>query len=77
MPYADGLWPSTFIGEGEWHVVSPDGCCNALARVERVEDVVKPANHTVVIHEDGSISASPSLVMTSGWHGYLTNGVFT
>ena len=36
-------------------------------------------NHTVVEHEDGTITVSPSILITdrqdnSNWHGYLTKG---
>ena len=30
----------------------------------------------IVEHEDSSITCAPSLVMPSGWHGYLERGVW-
>lgn len=75
MPYSG--WdhkPSFFIGEGEWHVIAPDGLIGALGR--RTKE--KPnADHTWVEHDDGTVTFSPSLVMPSGWHGYLIHGVFS
>lgn len=76
MPYS--MWelgpPPTFIGEGEWHAISPDGGIGAFGRDEKE----KPAAHTITVHEDGSITASPSLVFPNdGWHGFLTRGEFS
>jgi hypothetical protein len=39
------------------------------------------SNHTVIEHEDGMITVSPSILLTQGeggrdWHGYIENGVF-
>ena len=31
---------------------------------------------TVVEHEDGTISATPSLLLIGHWHGFLTKGFF-
>lgn len=74
MPY-DG-WdhkPSFLLGDGEWHLCDPTGRCGAIGRSTRQEPV--PA-HTVTIHDDTSITCSPSLVMPSGWHGFLVHGVW-
>lgn len=48
-----------------WHVVAPDGSGCSL----------NPKIHTVTEHEDGTITVMPSIV-TSTWHGWLTQGVF-
>lgn len=53
-----------FSGDGEWWLKAPDGCLNA------------GRHHAVTVHPDGSASFSPSLVFTSGWHGYLERGVW-
>lgn len=74
MPYA--LWevrPSFFLGDGEWHLMDPTGGMGAAGRVEPG----KPAAHTWTVHEDDSVTFSPSLVMPSGWHGFLQRGVWT
>lgn len=74
MPYSG--WdhkPSFFHGEGEWHIVDPTGGVGAIGRITDEH----PAAHTVEIHEDGSITCNPSLVMPSGWHGWLRRGVFS
>lgn len=74
MPYAN--WkhkPSFFLGEGEWHLIDPDGEIGAFGRT--MPD--RPDPHQVEIHEDGSISVSPSLVMPGGWHGWLRHGELT
>lgn len=70
MPYA--LWPHVprfFDGEGEWHLIGPDGRAGAV-RTERG----KPPTHAVEVHADDTITVRPSLVMPSGWHGFLTRG---
>lgn len=55
---------------GWWEVTCPDGSVGSL----------NPEVHTVVEHEDGTITVTPSLDMSKrkagGWHGYLTRGVF-
>lgn len=48
-----------------WDVRAPDGSTCAL----------NPAIHTVTEHEDGTITAHPSIV-TSTWHGWLERGVW-
>lgn len=66
--------PPFFIGDGEWHLMDPTGGVGAIGRRTRAKPV--PA-HTWVEHEDGSVTFSPSLVMPSGWHGFLRRGVWS
>lgn len=51
-----------------WHAVTPNGLAGNLA------------SHDVVEHEDGTITVSPSILVTQGadisWHGYLERGVW-
>jgi hypothetical protein len=56
---------------GIWHARPPKGNLGGLA------------NHTVTEHEDGTITVSPSILITSEdeggttvWHGYLERGVW-
>lgn len=65
--------PSFFLGEGEWHIIAPDGRIGAVGRITNHTVVA----HTVTIHDDGSITCDPSLIMASGWHGWLIKGVFS
>lgn len=55
---------------GWWQVTTPDGHIGSL----------NPDIHTITEHEDGTITASPSLDMSQrhpgGWHGWLRHGVF-
>jgi hypothetical protein len=42
---------------------------------------IKEGIHTVTVHEDNTITVSPSILMSAGdpkynWHGYLEHGVF-
>jgi len=43
-----------------------------------VVGVVSFANHEVVEHEDGTITVSPSILITAEgqWHGYLEKGIW-
>lgn len=54
---------------GSWYCVPPD-----------TELLGALGNHTVVEHEDGTITVSPSILIShySGtqWHGYLERGVW-
>ncbi len=50
-----------------WYAMAPNGDIGAL-----LESI-----HKVTEHEDFSISVSPSIVMPSGWHGFLRNGVWS
>jgi hypothetical protein len=75
-------WPSCFLGTGEWHLVDPGGGVGAAGRhwietKENGEKVEHLPAHTWVVHEDGTVTFSPSLVMPSGWHGFLQRGVWT
>lgn len=49
-----------------WYAVDPTGGAGAIIR----------ANHVTTEHDDGTITCSPSLVMPSGWHGFLERGVW-
>ena len=49
-----------------WLLVDPTGGAGSII----------PENHVVTEHADGTITASPSLVMPSGWHGYLERGIW-
>jgi hypothetical protein len=52
---------------GKWHGVTPNGlACNL-------------GNHTIVEHDDRTITVKPSIIVTDGrssWHGHLTKGVW-
>jgi hypothetical protein len=56
---------------GWWQVCAPDGSQGSIS----------PEKHTVIEHEDGTITVSPSLdwsQRTPGkWHGWLKQGVWT
>jgi len=74
MPYI--LWdskPDSFVGDGEWHLMDPTGGVGAIGRIL----IDKPAAHTWEEHEDGSVTFHPSLVMPSGWHGFMNHGIWT
>lgn len=63
--------PPFVVGDGEWHLIDPTGGIGAVRTVEN------RGHHTWVEHEDGTVTFSPSLVMPSGWHGWLRNGVWS
>lgn len=56
-----GVYPR---GDHVWYAVAPDGKAGAIV------------THDVTVHDDGVISCHPSLVMPSGWHGFLQFGVW-
>ena len=51
-----------------WYARCPDGSCANLR------------SHTVIIHEDGTITVSPSILTSTAekqlWHGFLERGVW-
>jgi hypothetical protein len=55
---------------GYWLVCSPTGGVGSLEK------------HTVIEHDDGTITVNPSILITSNWqpqhnwHGYLEHGVW-
>lgn len=55
--------------DGHWYAVTPTGLFAGLA------------NHTIVEHEDGTITVSPSILVRAGtageWHGFLVHGVWS
>ena len=77
------LPPDLAVGDywydtGSWHVACalwPDG------DVSHITDfaIANLAAHTVVEHEDGTITVSPSILVSSPhrgqWHGFLERGV--
>jgi len=52
-----------------WVITAPNGmqCC------------IDPKIHQIEEHEDGTLSISPSILISwgKGWHGFLKRGVFT
>jgi len=62
-----GRWAAD---KGNWYACVPDGKCANLSA------------HAVTEHEDGSITVSPSILVTQRgelppeWHGYLERGVW-
>jgi hypothetical protein len=72
MPYDRWTYRPPFAtGDGEWHLIDPTGHIGAVRAIEN------KGVHTWQVHEDGSVTFSPSLVMPSGWHGLLVRGVWT
>lgn len=62
-------WKTVHLnGNEEWYGCTPSGWIGSLRA------------HTIVEHEDGTISVTPSILVHEGaaerrqWHGYLTNG---
>jgi hypothetical protein len=77
-PSEEGQYPFPRLQPGEygkgrdrvWYCVPPDW------------DNARPGNlgaHSITEHEDGTITASPSILISDGqgysWHGYLERGV--
>lgn len=58
------------MSNGTWHGCTPNGHGCSLAK------------HTVIEHEDGTITVSPSILVSDArgevelWHGYLERGVW-
>jgi hypothetical protein len=68
--YRIALSPCSY-GEikGHWYATTPNGLFGNLG------------SHTVVEHEDGTITVSPSILVQKrldglSWHGYLERGVW-
>lgn len=61
--------PVEIDGKRTWHCVTPNGHAGNLAA------------HDVTEHEDGTITVSPSILVSNPqqgelWHGYLERGVW-
>lgn len=63
------------LGKTLWMMKAPNG----------EEGAIDQTKHTVVEHEDGTITVSPSILIyphrtidghTPGWHGYLERGIW-
>lgn len=71
VPWPEGLFkPGEYAqhADGFWYGETPNGhSCNLRG-------------HTVVEHEDGTITVSPSILVYQGkkelWHGFLERGVW-
>lgn len=55
--------------DGTWWIVPPDYVLGTISK------------HTITEHEDGTITVSPSILMTAGendpgWHGFLERGIW-
>lgn len=51
---------------GYWILIAPNGTTGML----------NPAVHSIVEHDDGTITVTPSIVFHD-WHGHLTEGVWS
>lgn len=67
MKASDGIW---------WcHVPIPNSTTGKAA----ADAMGALSDHTVIEHEDGTITVSPSILMdhgAGGWHGYLEHGIW-
>jgi hypothetical protein len=68
--FAEGDYAKHISDEGKvWWECRPPGCHLGSLR-----------GHDVVEHEDGTITVTPSILLTEpngpGWHGYLERGVW-
>ena len=59
------------VNGNDWFCTTPNGLAGTLIK------------HSVIEHEDGTITVSPSILVTSGrdhgqpsWHGWLERGVW-
>lgn len=63
-----GYFKGQSDGEDVWFCRTPNGHLGTLSR------------HTVVEHEDSTITVSPSILVSDGtgelWHGFLENGIW-
>lgn len=62
-----------------WYVKDPAGKIGTISlQPWRDKEGNMQQGHVVTEHPDGTISVTPSLWdKPNGWHGYLTNGVWT
>lgn len=80
---ADGKWPEN---PGEYaKFVNPDGVnwmvCPPVDGAEKNFGPCSIAKHAVVEHEDGTITVSPSILISDNgwhptWHGFLEHGIW-
>lgn len=68
---------------GEYAKTNGRWICRAPSNAKGTDFFGDLTNHTVTEHEDGTITASPSILITRGgrvekevWHGYLERGVW-
>ena len=79
-PNADGeLW----LAKGDYGLDPRDGIWKASPPGEDSPGLGSLENHQVIEHEDGTITVSPSILITTeendcsiAWHGYLERGVW-
>ncbi|HEX3747569.1 MAG TPA: hypothetical protein VHW09_26725 [Bryobacteraceae bacterium] len=79
-------WPFPALKPGEygkdedglWYCIPPVESCGEGGQRHGV--LGNLGNHKVIEHEDGTISVSPSILVSNGqgwsWHGYLERGVW-
>ena len=66
----DSFKPGDYgIEKGEWQCRTPDSNIGLGSLT----------NHEVIEHDDGTITVSPSILITgkASWHGYLKEGIWT
>ena len=74
---ADGAWPEN-PGEYSKHRVQDQGIAWFVYPPIPDFGPASIAKHTVIEHGDGTITVSPSILITGvkQWHGYLEHGVW-
>jgi len=70
-------WPEGLLAPCEY-AKGPDGAWYAMTPTGHLANL---ARHEITEHEDGTLTVSPSILVTPGdgsepWHGYLTRGVW-
>jgi hypothetical protein len=74
----DKIAPSYWqLDDGTWNIFLPD----ERAKPEWDGFLGALGGHTVIEHEDGTITVTPSILITDGWtkctrHGHLERGVW-
>ena len=69
------------LAPGEYAAVNCDGGVRCFFACSPDGRLANLAQHTVIEHEDGTISVSPSILVRGGgddgeWHGYLERGIW-
>jgi len=72
------------MAPGDYALTNGRWVCRAPSNANGDDYFGDLTNHQVIEHEDGTISVTPSILITKGvradrecWHGYLTRGVWT
>ncbi len=78
LSFSEGEYAQSIEDPAKWHIRPPGSHLGTIFNQRLTKN---PEHHDIEEHEDGTITVSPSIQLSTGdpsldWHGYLERGVW-